>query len=296
MSMIRENHPADCISVAALNSGEVSAALLRELMFDTGDSVLLAEPSLAIVEANARASEIHRLACDELIGRDCRLLFAEASRPMVDRAFQEIQDRESWVGELRCVRGQSELFPADVTIKRLNLQNRRLFGVVIRDLSEYETLRQLLQQEKSHRREMYITLRNLMKAFEKEKKGLEGGIAHTIEAVLLPAIEKIKHESSPEIRESYLNILREQLIHLTKGFARELDGRFLRLSRSEIRVCRLIQDGLSSKEIAEAISVSFETIQTHRRNIRKKLGLKGRKVNLYATLSTKPLFQSAATR
>jgi DNA-binding NarL/FixJ family response regulator len=176
------------------------------------------------------------------------------------------------------------------------LQGRQLFGVIIRDLSEYETLRQLLQQEKSHRREMYITLRNLMKAFEKEKKGIEGGIAHKIETVLLPAIEKIRHEPSPEIRESYLNILREQLINLTKGFSRELDGRFLRLSRSEIRVCRLIQDGFSSKEIAENMSISFETIQTHRRNIRKKLGLKGRKVNLYATLSTKPLFQNAAAR
>jgi PAS domain S-box-containing protein len=294
--MTREDPQPDCSVVVGPPAGEVSVALLRDLMFDTGDSVLLVEPSLVIVEANARSSEIYLLPCEELIGRDCRSLFAEAARPMVDQALQEIQDRESWVGELRCLRGQGQVFPADVTIKRLTLQNRRLFGMVIRDLSEYETLRQLLQQEKSHRREMYITLRNLMKAFEKEKKGLEGGIAHKIETVLLPAVEKIRNESSPEIRESYLNIMREQLINLTKGFSRELDGRFLRLSRSEIRVCQLIQNGLSGKEIAESMNVSFETIQTHRRNIRKKLGLRGRKVNLYATLSTKPIFHSTAAR
>jgi PAS domain S-box-containing protein len=292
--MIRENPPSDPSSV--LDPAAGSALLLRDLLFDTGDSILLVEPSLVIVEANARTSETYLLPIEELIGRDCRLLFAEAARPKVDRVLQELPDQESWVGELKCLRSQGETFPADVTIKRISLQTRKLYGLVIRDLTEYEMLRQLLQQEKTHRREMYITLRNLMKAFEKERKGLEGGISHKIETVLLPAVEKIRNESNPEIRESYLNIMREQLISLTKGFSRELDGRFLRLSRSEIRVCQLVQEGFSSKEIAETMSISFETIQTHRRNIRKKLGLNGRKVNLYATLSTKPLFHSTAPR
>jgi DNA-binding CsgD family transcriptional regulator len=37
---------------------------------------------------------------------------------------------------------------------------------------------------------------------------------------------------------------------------------------------------MSSKEIAEMMHSSFDTIQTHRKNIRKKMGLKGRKTPL----------------
>ncbi len=271
-------------------------ALLRELLFDTGDSILFVDLSFKVVEANPRASEIHRLPYDRIIGSDCLSLIAESERPTLNRVLQDLRDHGSWAGEIKGVRTDGQVFPMAVTIKRLSLPERPLLCFVIRDLSEQVALQELLRQEKSQRRELYITLRNLMKAFENEKQGLEGGISHKIETVLLPAIEKVRTEANTEIRNSYLYIMREQLIHLTKGFSRELEGRFLKLTRSEIRICQLIQEGHSSKEIANLMNVSFETVQVHRRNIRQKLGLRGRKVNLYNLLSSRPLFQASSLR
>jgi len=271
-------------------------ALLRSLLFDTGDSILFVDLSFRVFEANGSASEIHQLPYDRIIGSDCLSLIAEAERPALNRVLQGLQDYERWAGEMKGVRADKQIFPMNVTIKRLPLPELTIFCFVIRDQSEHAALQELLRQEKSQRRELYITLRNLMKAFEKEKQGLEGGISHKIETVLLPAIEKIRTEANTEIRNSYLYIMREQLIHLTKGFSRELDGRFLKLTRSEIRVCQFIQEGHSSKEIANLMNVSFETVQVHRRNIRKKLGLRGRKVNLYNLLSSRPMFQASSLR
>ena len=271
-------------------------ALLRSLLFDTGDSILFVDLSLRVVEANCSASEIHQLPYDRIIGSDCLSLIAEAERPALNRVLQDLQDYERWAGEIKGARADNQVFPMTVTIKRLPLPELTIFCFVIRDQSEHAALQELLRQEKSQRRELYITLRNLMKAFEKEKQGLEGGISHKIETVLLPAIEKIRTEANTEIRNSYLYIMWEQLIHLTKGFSRELDGRFLKLTRSEIRVCQFIQEGHSSKEIANLMNVSFETVQVHRRNIRKKLGLRGRKVNLYNLLSSRPMFQASSLR
>ena len=270
--------------------------LLRELLFDTGDSILFVDMSFKVVEANSRASEIHQLPHDRIIGSECLLLIAETERPALNRALQDLQESGIWTGEMKGVRADGQVFPIAVTIKRLPLPERPIFCFVIRDRSEQVALQELLRQEKSQRRELYITLRNLMKAFENEKKGLEGGISHKIETVLLPAIEKVRTEGNMEIRNSYLYIMREQLIHLTKGFSRELEGRFLKLTRSEIRICQLIQEGHSSKEIANLMNVSFETVQVHRRNIRQKLGLRGRKVNLYNLLSSRPLFQANSLR
>ena len=46
------------------------------------------------------------------------------------------------------------------------------------------------------------------------------------------------------------------------------------LSLREIQVVRLIKEGLSSKEIAASLNITVRTIEVHRHNILKKLGLK----------------------
>ena len=269
-------------------------AVLRELLFDTTDSILFVNTSLNVVEANSSAIAIHEVPYERIIGIDCLSLFAEADKPVLSRILQDLRDSGSWKGQMKGVRADGQIFPVGITVKRLSLPEHPVFCFVIRDQTEHVALQDLLRQEKTQRRELYITLRNLMKAFENEKKGLEGGISHKIETVLLPAIEKVRTEVNTEIRNSYLYIMREQLINLTKGFSRELEGRFLKLTRSEIRVCQFIQEGHSSKEIADLMNISFETVQVHRRNIRKKLGLRGRKVNLYNLLSSRPLFQASS--
>lgn len=46
------------------------------------------------------------------------------------------------------------------------------------------------------------------------------------------------------------------------------------LSLREIEIIKLIREGLSSKEIADRLSISARTAEVHRHNILKKLGLK----------------------
>lgn len=46
------------------------------------------------------------------------------------------------------------------------------------------------------------------------------------------------------------------------------------LSQREIEVLKLVAMGFINKEIAETLSISFNTVLTHRRNISAKLGIK----------------------
>jgi DNA-binding NarL/FixJ family response regulator len=46
------------------------------------------------------------------------------------------------------------------------------------------------------------------------------------------------------------------------------------LSERELEVIRLISDGLTNKEIADSLCLSTHTVNTHRKNIMTKLGLK----------------------
>lgn len=69
------------------------------------------------------------------------------------------------------------------------------------------------------------------------------------------------------------------LRELADGLAlRPMDGRAL--SSREYRVATLVKQGLTSGRIAKQLQVSEETVKSHRRNIRRKLGLMSSKQSL----------------
>jgi len=265
-------------------------SIFHTLYPDTGEGILFAYADLKIVNTNDRLCQIYKTPYQRLMGSDCRSLVVTRDRQSLNRALKNIGEHISWTGRLNGLRDETQ-FPIKLTVKRVPIEKTSVFSIVIRDLSSHENLKEQLRHEKANRREMYITIRNMMKAFERERSGIETGVSHKVETLLIPALEKIKNENSADIRNSYLELLQDQLINLTRGFSKELDGRFLNLTRSEMIICSHIQSGLSSKEIAEKMGTSLETVQTHRRNIRKKLGLKRRRINLYSFLSSKPFLQ-----
>ena len=54
----------------------------------------------------------------------------------------------------------------------------------------------------------------------------------------------------------------------------------------EIQVVNLTRAGKTSKEISVILGLSKRTIDTHKNNVRKKLDLRNKKVNLQAYLKT----------
>lgn len=55
------------------------------------------------------------------------------------------------------------------------------------------------------------------------------------------------------------------------------------LSRTELQVCSMIRESLPSKEIAQKLNISKFTVDTHRKSIRRKMGL-DEKESLYSIL------------
>ena len=55
--------------------------------------------------------------------------------------------------------------------------------------------------------------------------------------------------------------------------AREAQPQFNKISRKEREVLQLIAEGKKTREIAETMGVSIKTVETHRRNIMKKLNI-----------------------
>lgn len=78
----------------------------------------------------------------------------------------------------------------------------------------------------------------------------------------------------------YLGIIQTNLDQILSAFTRDFSSIYYNLTPQEIQIANLIKQGRTTKEIAEIMALSLKTIEFHRTNIRKKLGLNTRKDNL----------------
>jgi DNA-binding CsgD family transcriptional regulator len=54
----------------------------------------------------------------------------------------------------------------------------------------------------------------------------------------------------------------------------------MKLTPTEIRVANFIRQGRTTKEISNLMNLSAKTVEFHRDNIRTKIGIKTKKINL----------------
>jgi DNA-binding NarL/FixJ family response regulator len=134
--------------------------------------------------------------------------------------------------------------------------------------------------------ELNSALKVLLKQREQDKDALEEKVLCNIKRVAVPYIEKLKKSRLNDEQITCLNILESNLNDIVSSFARELSSKYLALSPTEIQVANLINEGKQTKEIADILNLSANTIVSHRYKIRSKLGLKNKKVNLRAYLRT----------
>lgn len=84
---------------------------------------------------------------------------------------------------------------------------------------------------------------------------------------MFEAIEAVVAGKTYVCKEIQENLAKQVLVE-------DSGGDISKLTEREMQVLKLIKDGLSSKEIAKELFLSYRTIEVHRSNILKKLNLK----------------------
>lgn len=189
------------------------------------------------------------------------------------------------------------LVPVEATISLLKNQQGEMRAsiTIFRDITHRKVSAARLKQaqesleqkviERTHALEEANTaLRVLVKGNDEDRILLEKKILANAENLLLPYIEKIKECKLNEQLTSYVKILESNLNDIISPFSEKLSSKLLKLTPTEIRIANLIRQGLTSKEIANIMSLSVETIGTHRKKIRKKMGLNNKETNLQTYL------------
>ena len=132
--------------------------------------------------------------------------------------------------------------------------------------------------------EVNTALGVLIKKREEDKTELEEKILANTRELVIPYIEKLDGTQLDERQRAYLNILESNLHDIVTPFSRSLVHGFVKLTPSEIQVADLIKHGKQTKEIATLLNLSVRTIESHRKNIRRKFGLNQKRTNLRSYL------------
>ena len=129
-------------------------------------------------------------------------------------------------------------------------------------------------------------LQVLMEHRQEVTRQLEKNIVENANKLITPYIEKMDKKRMGAQNRAYLEVIASGLKELVSPFANTLSSKEVVLSPTEVRVADLIRQGKTSKEIASLMNVSANAITVHRYNIRRKLGLLNKKVNLSSYLQS----------
>jgi DNA-binding CsgD family transcriptional regulator len=135
--------------------------------------------------------------------------------------------------------------------------------------------------------EMNAALSVLLKKREADKTELEEKVLFNINQLIEPYIAKLNQSGLDERQKALAIIIESNLKEITSSFAFTLSTPHLNMTPKEIEVANLIKQGKATKEICEILGSSEKVIAFHRQNIRKKLGLLNKKVNLKSYLISK---------
>ncbi|MBU0987018.1 MAG: PAS domain S-box protein, partial [Proteobacteria bacterium] len=132
--------------------------------------------------------------------------------------------------------------------------------------------------------EINTAMKVLLKKREEDKGELEDNVLTNVKELIAPFFKKIKKTDLDDPQKTFLSIIESNLNEIISPFTRKMSLKYLNLTPTEIRIANQIRHGSPSKEIAELMNVSPRTIDTHRKNIRRKIGLQGQRGNLRSHL------------
>lgn len=148
------------------------------------------------------------------------------------------------------------------------------------------TLEKKVEERTDQLQEVNTALTVLLKKIEQDKVDLELQILANVAERINPYLEKLKKQSLNAKQTSIVKILALNIQEITSSFTHSVSLNCGKLTPTEIQIANFVKHGMSSKEIAELMNLAPGTISIHRKNLRKKLGISGKKVNLQSYLSS----------
>jgi PAS domain S-box-containing protein len=265
---------------------------LKSFWDSSPDSITVTDMDAVIVDCNqATLKNLGYANKEELVGKKALETIAPKDHKRAIRNLTICIEKGSIYNiEYEIVRKDGKTFPANLSASVIRDASGKITGFVsiAQNITDRKQAEQALKESEAKLREQKlaleqknIALREIIAQIEIEKRKLKEDIAVNASTILSPLLENLKKDRSTE---KYIDLLRHHIDDLTSS----LSGKFVdigaKLTAREVEICNMIKGGLSNNDISQLLGISVQTVEGHRKNIRKKLGLIRRGVNLTAYL------------
>lgn len=261
----------------------------RVVVEDQTELICRCLPDFTVIFANEAFCRYVGKSRDELIGSNFLPLLTKKDQKIVREKISSLS-RESPVTTHEQINVNPE---GEVCWQQWN--NRAIFdksGKIIeyqgveRDITELKeteeklkTSNKLLLLQKRKLEKKNTALNELIKQVKIQVEEIENNILSNINELIIPIVEKIEYTDKSDIP-AYVRMLKDNLYKVTSAFGPKITKPIFKLSPRQLEICNMIKNDFSSKQIADILHVSPRTIDIHRSNIRKKLKIANKKINL----------------
>ncbi len=179
-----------------------------------------------------------------------------------------------------------------VHMKPVKLKNGKCFltfqeiSARIKAEEELQRRKEELELKTKELEEVNTALRVLLKRRENDKIEIEEKVLYNVKDLVMPYLEKLTNSPLEDEQRFHLRMLATNLNEIISPFPRRLALNPMNFTPTEIQVANLIKEGKITKEIASIMRVSKSAVEFHRHNIRKKLELVSKKINLRSYLQS----------
>ncbi|MGD0138464.1 MAG: GAF domain-containing protein [Tepidisphaeraceae bacterium] len=190
-------------------------------------------------------------------------------------------------GQMRYIHGEGEVIWDDAG------RPCRTVGF-LQDVTEQHLAKVALEIANRSLETKNIAMHEILANIETERDKIGQRINKNVEEIILPLLQSVKQGATRQ-QQRTIDQIDHCLREIISPFIVEMAHSVRNLTPAELRLCSFIKRGLAVKEIAEIEHLSPETIAAHRRNIRRKLQIAHRKINLTSYLRNVLSDSSAAS-
>ncbi len=265
-----------------------SEEMARALLNATSDAVMLLDLNGTILDTNMAYAEIFGRQIDEAIGLCLWDMVPPDFHGLKETLARAIETGSS----IRLEKEYQGVWMDTMLYPILDSQgNVSRLAVFSQDITKRKEAEETLLRHRDHLEELVkdrtinleqanTALKVLLKRREEDKTELEEKMVLNVKELALPFLEELKQSGLTTRQNAISQILEHHLNDIISPFVKTLSSKFYNFTPVEIRIANLIKQGKSTKEIAVHFNLSSRTIDQHRYNIRKKLGINNEKANL----------------
>ena len=277
------------------NSFFSNEILAKAIIEQSGEGLSLADTDGNYVFINPALCEITGYSETELLTMNIRDLTLPGTEMEL---LQSVLKKQKGKREVELLKKDGSHFFAEILGFPIKMENQVFALGVIHDITKRKKAEEALKNaynelekkvaertkelkvQKERLEEMNAALKVLLEHREEERKEFVKNILLNTEKMILPYIDKLYSTLRNENTKNYLKIIKANIKDLVSPFVGTLLLKQLHLTPTEMQISDFIRNGLSNKEISNQLNVTVDAISFHRKNIRKKLGLTNKKINL----------------